>query len=68
MIRITELALPLDHPEADLQAAILKRLAIKAADLIDDHAADLTLVHLPFRRFGTQAHIAGPVQCVSCLR
>ncbi len=35
MIRITELALPLDHPEADLQAAILKRLAIKAADLID---------------------------------
>ena len=35
MIRITELALPLDHPEADIKAAILKRLAIKAADLID---------------------------------
>jgi uncharacterized FAD-dependent dehydrogenase len=34
MIRITELALPLDHPEADIQAAILKRLTIKAADLI----------------------------------
>jgi len=34
MIRITELALPLDHPEADIQAAILKRLEIKAPELI----------------------------------
>ena len=34
MIRITELALPLDHPEADIQAAVLKRLNIQAADLI----------------------------------
>lgn len=34
MIRINELALPLDHPEADIQAAILKRLDITAAQLI----------------------------------
>ena len=34
MIRITELALPLDHPEADIQAAILTRLNIQASDLI----------------------------------
>ncbi|GLQ32580.1 NAD(P)/FAD-dependent oxidoreductase [Litoribrevibacter albus] len=33
MIRITELALPLDHPEDALKAAILKRLKIKDADL-----------------------------------
>ena len=39
---------------------------MKTADLIDGHAADLTLVHLPFRCFGTQTHIAGPIQCVSC--
>ncbi len=35
MIRITELALPLDHPEAALKFAILKRLNIKDADLQD---------------------------------
>lgn len=33
MIRITELALPLDHPEEALKFAILKRLNIKASDL-----------------------------------
>lgn len=33
MIRITELALPLDHPEDALKAAILKRLKIQDADL-----------------------------------
>lgn len=33
MIRITELALPLDHPEDALEAAIIQRLNIKAADL-----------------------------------
>lgn len=35
MIRITELALPLDHPEDALRAAILKRLKINDADLLD---------------------------------
>ncbi|MCV3272754.1 ribonuclease E activity regulator RraA [Roseobacter sinensis] len=39
---------------------------MKTADLIDSHASDLTLVHLPFRRFGTKTHIAGPVQTVKC--
>jgi len=34
MLRITELKLPLDHVEAALPAAILARLAIKAADLL----------------------------------
>ena len=33
MIRITELALPLDHPKEALKAAILKRLKIKDSDL-----------------------------------
>ena len=35
MIRITELALPLDHPESAIEKAILKRLKITASDLID---------------------------------
>jgi len=39
---------------------------MKTADLIDDHAADLTLVHLPFRHFGRVTHIAAPVQTVRC--
>lgn len=39
---------------------------MKTADLIDDHAADLTLVHLPFRRFGAKAHFAGQIQTVKC--
>ena len=39
---------------------------MKTADLIDDHAAVLRLVHLPFRRFGAKKHFAGPVQTVKC--
>lgn len=35
MLRLTEIKLPLDHPEADLKAAILKKLALRAADLVD---------------------------------
>ena len=35
MIRITELALPLDCPPAALRKAILKRLSLDAADLLD---------------------------------
>lgn len=35
MIRITELALPLDHPQDALRAAILDRLAIDDADLVN---------------------------------
>jgi len=34
MLRLTELRLPLDHPEAALRAAILKRLGIKDSDLL----------------------------------
>ena len=33
MLRLTEIRLPLDHPEDALRAAILKRLAIAAGDL-----------------------------------
>ena len=33
-MRLTELKLPLDHSESDLNAAILKRLAIAADDLV----------------------------------
>ncbi|QQD25067.1 hypothetical protein GJQ55_11560 [Venatoribacter cucullus] len=35
MIRITELALPLDHPQEALRAAILERLGIQDADLLN---------------------------------
>ena len=35
MIRITELALPLDYPPSALPKAIVKRLGIDAADLLD---------------------------------
>ncbi len=35
MIRITELALPLDHPTEALRAAIVKRLKIQDSDLIN---------------------------------
>jgi len=35
MIRITELALPLDHPADALRKAIVERLKIKDADLLD---------------------------------
>jgi uncharacterized FAD-dependent dehydrogenase len=34
MLRLTELKLPLDHPEADLRAAILKRLGVAEGELI----------------------------------
>jgi len=34
MLRLTELRLPLDHPEAALRAAILQRLGIKDSDLL----------------------------------
>ncbi|MBC7502075.1 MAG: NAD(P)/FAD-dependent oxidoreductase [Herminiimonas sp.] len=34
MLRLTDLQLPLDHPETDLSAAILARLGIPAGDLI----------------------------------
>lgn len=35
MLRINELKLPLDHPEPALREAILKRLGIPGADLVD---------------------------------
>ena len=35
MLRINELRLPLDHPEAALRSAILKRLGIADAELLD---------------------------------
>ncbi len=35
MLRLTEIKLPLDHPEGDLRAAILARLGIADADLIE---------------------------------
>ena len=34
MLRLTEIKLPLDHPESDLKAAILKRLGIAAGELV----------------------------------
>jgi regulator of ribonuclease activity A len=39
---------------------------MKTADLIDDHADKLTLVHLPFRRFGRVPFFAAPIQTVKC--
>jgi uncharacterized protein len=35
MLRLTEVKLPLDHTEADIQIAILKKLGISAKDLIE---------------------------------
>ena len=35
MIRISELKLPLNHPEPALRAAIVARLGIQDADLVD---------------------------------
>ena len=35
MLRITELKLPIDHPEEDLRPAILQRLGIASDDLLD---------------------------------
>ena len=34
MLRLTEIKLPLDHPDADLKAVILHRLAVREADLV----------------------------------
>jgi uncharacterized protein len=34
MLRLTELKLPLDHPEADLQAAIVQRLGVRDDDIV----------------------------------
>ena len=34
MLRLTELKLPLDHAESEIEAAALKRLRIKPRDLI----------------------------------
>ena len=34
MLRLTEIKLPLDHPESDLKAAILKRLGMAAGELV----------------------------------
>ncbi|MDH5537096.1 MAG: hypothetical protein OEZ08_16220, partial [Betaproteobacteria bacterium] len=34
MLRLTEVKLPLDHSDAELEAAILKRLSIAARDLV----------------------------------
>ena len=39
---------------------------MKTADLIDEHAAKLRLLHLPFRHFGAKTHFAGPAQTVKC--
>ncbi|CAN1539160.1 MAG: NAD(P)/FAD-dependent oxidoreductase [Sulfuritalea sp.] len=35
MIRITEIKLPLEHESSDIQAAIIKKLGINTADLLD---------------------------------
>jgi uncharacterized FAD-dependent dehydrogenase len=34
MLRLTELKLPLDHPEADLRTAIVQRLGVSDADIV----------------------------------
>lgn len=39
---------------------------MKTADLIDNHADKLTLVHLPFRQFGRTGSFAAPIQTVKC--
>lgn len=39
---------------------------MKTADLIDTNAKDLTLVHLPFRQFGTVPDFAAPIQTIRC--
>ena len=39
---------------------------MKTADLIDAHADELTLIHLPFRKFGQKAAFAGPAQTIKC--
>lgn len=39
---------------------------MKTADLIDDHSDKLTLVHLPFRKFGAKPAVSGAVATVKC--
>ncbi len=39
---------------------------MKTADLIDDHAKELQLVHLPFRKFGRKQFIGGLIETVKC--
>lgn len=39
---------------------------MKTADLIDTHAPALSLVHLPWRKFGAKPYFAGPIQTVKC--
>ncbi len=39
---------------------------MKTADLIDHHASELTLVHLPFRQFGTKPFFAAQIQTLKC--
>ena len=39
---------------------------MRTADLIDHHAAVLTLMHRPWRRFGTRDFIAAPAQTLNC--
>ena len=39
---------------------------MKTADLVDEHAAPLHFVHLPFCRYGQKSHICGPAQTVKC--
>ena len=39
---------------------------MKTADLIDEHAADLKLVHLPFRCFGAKRSFSGQAQTIKC--
>ncbi|WP_435312470.1 ribonuclease E activity regulator RraA [Primorskyibacter sedentarius] len=39
---------------------------MKTADLIDDHASHLRLVHLPFRKFGRKPFIGGRIETVKC--
>lgn len=39
---------------------------VKTADLVDEFAADLSFVHLPFRRFGRRGECSGPAQTVLC--
>ncbi|WP_179379055.1 ribonuclease E activity regulator RraA [Jannaschia marina] len=39
---------------------------MKTADLIDSHAGGLSLLHLPFRLFGSTRAIAAPIQTVKC--
>jgi len=39
---------------------------MKTADLIDQYGTALTLVHLPWRKFGKKPFFAGPIQTVKC--